>query len=98
MRRGLVLGALVIACGGSSVDRNETVATLPTPPTATTTVVATSTLRRTDDGWPCARPPIVTEHQEKTLEQMTLSGRADLVQQAAELRARICAHWAHRGP
>jgi hypothetical protein len=41
-------------------------------------------------------PPIITEHQAATLEQMTKSGRPDLVQQAAEIRQKICAGWARR--
>jgi hypothetical protein len=76
----------------------ETVATLPLPPSAPLSVTASAVLVRSVDAWPCARPPIITEHQQETLERMTKSGRPDLVQEAADIRAKICAGWAHRTP
>ncbi len=94
MRHTLII-ALAWGCGGSSPDRTETVATLPTPPLAAMTATVTVQPAPSDDGWPCARPPIITERQEATLERMTESGRPDLVQQAAEIRAKICIGWTH---
>jgi hypothetical protein len=83
--------AFLVACSGHAEERTETVATLPTPPPASTHVAAPNT-----EGWPCVKPPILTEHQELTLEQMTKSGQPDLVQQAAEIRTKLCTAWAAR--
>jgi len=74
-------------------SQSTTTASLPTP-VVSTTQVAQNASPTTD--WPCVKPPILTEHQETLLEQMTQSGRPDLVQEAAEIRSKLCAAWAAR--
>jgi hypothetical protein len=92
MRTTLIVIAVAwtLGCRSGAAEHTETVATLPTPLPASTRVAATHT-----DGWPCVKAPILTEHQEATLEQMTKSGRPELVEQAAEIRAKLCAGWTH---
>ncbi|HEX4512761.1 MAG TPA: hypothetical protein VH054_04470 [Polyangiaceae bacterium] len=80
----------VLGCSATPPERAETVATLATPPPRASTHVAAPHT----DGWPCVKPPVLTEHQEATLEQMTKSGRPELVEQAAGIRAKLCAGWA----
>lgn len=96
MRTENVAIAFVFSLGCSALEpeRTTTVATLPTPVVSAAHV--TPNASPTGD-WPCEKPPILTEHQETTLEQMTRTGRPDLVQQAAEIRAKLCAAWAARG-
>ena len=95
MRKETVAIAFVfsLGCSGSEPERTTTVASLPTPVVSAAQVAPTAS--PTGD-WPCVKPEILTERQETTLERMTQSGRPDLVQQAAEIRAKLCAAWAAR--
>ena len=86
---------LSLGCGGAQPEP-ATVATLPTPATTATHVAQPPPLPASRTDWPCEMPPVITEHQATTLVQMTRSGRPDLVQQAAEIRAKVCAGWAAR--
>jgi hypothetical protein len=92
-----VASLLLIACSARPVEPAavtplpDVAPTTPPPPSASTTATTAQS------GWPCSPPyPEITERQEDLLRKMENSGRDDLINQAAEIRSKLCAGFAAR--